>query len=168
VTVPDWVGDPIVAVREEAQRLGVELDERPETSDDVDAGDVIRTDPSAGGTVERGGTVIVAVSEGAEQVRVPPMLGQTREEARATLEAANLRLGNVSEEPSGAQEGTVIRTNPTAGTDVDSGRAIDIVLSSGPTPSPTPSPTPEPTATPEPTLPPETPTPTPTEPPPGG
>jgi serine/threonine-protein kinase len=168
VTVPDWVGDPIVAVREEAQRLGVELDERPETSDDVDAGDVIRTDPSAGGTVERGGTVIVAVSEGAEQVRVPPMLGQTREEARVTLEAANLRLGNVSEEPSGAQEGTVIRTNPTAGTDVDSGRAIDIVLSSGPTPSPTPSPTPEPTQTPEPTLPPETPTPTPTEPPPGG
>ena len=164
VTIPDWVGDPIVAVREEADRLGIVLDEQTEASSDVDDGDVISTDPASGQTVERGDSVRVVVSSGAEQVRVPGMIGQTRDEARQTLEREGLALGNVSEEPSGATEGTVIRTTPTAGTDVDAGSAVDLVLSLGPTPSPTPSPTPEPTPTPtpEPTPPPvETPTPTP-------
>jgi serine/threonine-protein kinase len=164
VTIPAWAGDPIVAVREEADRLGIVLDERTESSSDVDEGDVIGTDPPAGQSVARGETVIVRVSKGAEQVRVPGMIGQTREEARQTLEREGLSLGNVREEPSDATAGTVIRTSPTAGTDVDAGSPVDIVLSLGPTPSPTPSPTPvpTPTPTPEPTLPPvETPTPTP-------
>ncbi|MEO8511082.1 MAG: Stk1 family PASTA domain-containing Ser/Thr kinase [Chloroflexota bacterium] len=163
VTIPDWVGDPIVAVREEADRLGLVLDEQTEASGDVDDGDVISTDPVAGQAVERGDSVTVLVSGGAEQVRVPGMIGQTRDEARQTLERERLALGNVSEEPSGATAGTVIRTTPTAGTDVDAGSAVELVLSLGPTPSPTPSPTPEPTPTPtpEPTPPPvETPAPT--------
>jgi serine/threonine-protein kinase len=165
VTIPNWVGDPIVAVREEADRLGVVLDERTEPSSDVEDGDVVSTDPAAGQAAERDDTVIVVVSSGAEQVRVPGMIGQTRDEARQTLEREGLALGNVSEEPSGATAGTVIRTTPTAGTDLDARSAVDLVLSSGPTPSPTPSPTPEPTPTPtpEPTPPPvETPTATPT------
>jgi serine/threonine-protein kinase len=56
--------------------------------------------------------------------------------------------------------GSVIRTNPAAGVEVEAGEQIDLVISRGPSPSPTPSPTPVPTPTPTPV-----PTPTPTLPP---
>jgi eukaryotic-like serine/threonine-protein kinase len=104
---------------------------------------------------------VVSLEE--EQVEVPTLVGQTREEAVRTLDAAGLRLGAVTEEPSAQDDGTVIRSNPSAGATVASGSAVALVLSSGPTPSPTPSPTPVPTPppTPPPTPVPPTPTPTP-------
>jgi serine/threonine-protein kinase len=152
--LPNWVGDPIVAVRAEADRLGLELDERPEFSTDVPQGDVISTDPEPFSPVQQGDRIRVFVSSGEETVRVPVLVGQTRVEAQSTLTAADLQLGAVTQEPSDQPAGTVIRSAPAAGTTVDAGSQVDIVLSSGPTPSPTPVPTPPPTPTPAPTPPP--------------
>jgi len=156
--LPNWVGDPIVAVRAEADRLGLRLDERPEFSEDVPEGEVVSTDPEPFSQVHEGDRIRVFVSSGEETVDVPILVGQTRLEASATLTAAGLGLGAVTQEPSGQQEGTVIRSTPAAGTTVAAGSQVDIVLSSGPTPSPTPSPTPAPTPTPTPA---PTPSPTP-------
>lgn len=149
--LPNWVGDPIVAVRAEADRLGLHLDERPAFSADVPQGDVISTDPEPVSPVQEGDRIRVFVSSGEETVRVPVLVGQTRVEAQSTLTAADLQLGAVTQEPSGQPEGTVIRSAPAAGTTVEAGSQVDIVLSSGPTPSPTPVPTPPPTPTPAPT-----------------
>jgi serine/threonine-protein kinase len=89
-------------------------------------------------------------------VPVPNLVGQNRTEANITLTTAGLTLGSVTNEPSAQEAGTVIRSEPAAGTDVPSGSQVNLVLSQGPTPSPSPSPTavptPEPTA--EPTAPP--------------
>jgi serine/threonine-protein kinase len=163
LAVPSWVGDPIAGVREDAQRLGLVLDEQPpEPSDTVPVDRVIRTDPEPGTAVQEGDTVRVWVSSGTEQVNVPVLIGQTRAEAANTLTAAGLALGAVTEETSDRPAGTVISSNPAAGWSVGKGSQVDLVLSLGPTPSPSPSPTPVPTPTPTPvpTLPP-TPTPTP-------
>ena len=157
--LPNWVGDPIVAVRAEADRLGLELDERPEFSADVPQGDVISTDPDPFSPVQQGDRIRVFVSSGEETVRVPVLVGQTRVEAQSTLTAADLQLGAVTQEPSDQPAGTVIRSAPAAGTTVEAGSQVDIVLSAGPTPSPTPVPTPPPTPTPAPT---PSPTPAPT------
>ena len=150
--LPNWVGDPIAAVRAARVRLGVVLDEQTQPSDTVPVDTVISTDPAAGTIVQRGQTIRVVVSSGKEQVAVPVLLGQTRAEATSTLTAAGLVLGAVTSEPSNQPTGEVIRSNPTAGVQVGKGSQVDIVLSSGPTPSPvpTPSPTPKPTATPKP------------------
>jgi hypothetical protein len=161
VTVPNWIGDPITQVRVEAEDLGLELDEEPESSDVVQEGDVIRTDPGAGTQVREGSTVVAYVSKGRETVEVPRLLGQTLEQAERTLEAAELRLGNISRMPSDQPQDTVISTNPSAGTTVDVGSPVDLVISTGPTPSPEPTPEPTPVPTP-------VPTPTPTETPPSG
>jgi len=159
LTVPDWVGDQIASVRAEAIRLGIDLVELdPEPSDTVPVDRVIRTSPEEGTPIEAGETVEVVVSSGEEQVPVPVLIGQTREEATATLRSKGLELGLVTSEPSDRTAGEVISTNPSAGVEVGVGSQVDIVLSSGPTPSPSPSPTPEPTATPTP----EPPTPSPT------
>jgi serine/threonine-protein kinase len=163
LTLPNWVGDPIAGVRAEANQLGLVLDEQPpEPSDSVPVDRIISTDPAAGTPVQPGDTIRIVVSAGKEQVPVPVLIGQTREEANATLQAAGLVLGGVSSESSDRPSGEVIRTNPGAGVSVGKGSQVDIVLSSGPTPSPSPSPTPVPTPTPIPPTPtPIPPTPTP-------
>ncbi len=153
--LPDWEGLTITAVRLEAEERGLVLDERPEFSEDFDEDEVISTDPEAGEAVSEGDTIIVFVSTGEETVEVPTLVGQTRTEANLTLTQADLRLGGVDEEFSDRPEGTVIRSNPAAGTTVDTGSQVDIVLSRGPEPTPTPAPTPPPTPTPAPTPPPD-------------
>jgi serine/threonine-protein kinase len=152
--LPDWEGDPITAVRLEAEGLGLRLDEEPEFSDDVPEDSVVRTDPEAGELVSEGDRITVYVSGGEETVPVPSLIGQTRNEANITLTQAGLRLGNVEEEFSDdVPEGTVIRSNPTAGTEVPLDSQVDLVLSRGPQPTPTPAPTPPPTPTPPPPTP---------------
>lgn len=154
-SLPNWEGDSITAVRLEAEDLGLELDEQPDFSEDVDEDDVIRTDPEAGTQVSEGDTITVFVSTGQETTEVPVLVGQTSAQAQAVLASADLVLGAVDDEFSDRPEGTVIRSDPAAGTTVDVGDQVDIVLSRGPQPTPTPAPTPPPTPTP----PPPTPTP---------
>ncbi|MGH2357418.1 MAG: PASTA domain-containing protein, partial [Candidatus Limnocylindria bacterium] len=160
VEVPDWEGDPLASVQLEAARLGLRLETTRENSDTVDEDHVISQAPSPGTPVGEGSTVSLVVSSGQEQVTVPTLAGQTRDEAVRRLEAAGLNLGEVTHEPSAQQAETVLRSIPSAGTTVAAGSEVALVLSSGPTPEPTPSPTPTPAPTPPPTLPP-TPTPTP-------
>jgi eukaryotic-like serine/threonine-protein kinase len=149
--VPDWVGQPIVNVRRDALKLGIVLDEQPpEPSDTVPADRVIRISPGANTPIAPGGHVQVVVSSGKEQVPVPRLIGQTKDDATATLHSVGLELGLVSSEPSDRPAGEVISTNPSAGVKVGKGSQVDLVLSSGPTPSPTPSPTPVPTPVPTP------------------
>jgi serine/threonine-protein kinase len=157
--LPDWEGDPITAVRLEADSLGLDLDEEPEFSDEVPEDSVVRTEPEAGSQVSEGDTITVFVSGGEETVAVPGLIGQTRNEANLTLTQAGLRLGNVEEEFSDRPEGTVIRTSPAAGTEVELDSQVDLVLSRGPEPTPTPAPTPPPTPPPTPTPPPPPPSP---------
>jgi serine/threonine-protein kinase len=148
-------------VRSELIDLGFEPDEERENSDQVDEGNVIRCEPTTGDSIAEGSTVTVFVSSGEEQVAVPPLRGQTLDQAERTLEREQLALGTVSQEPDASvPEGSVIRSDPPEGNDVAVGSHVNLVISTGPTPSPTPSPTPTPTPTPVPTLPP-TPTPTP-------
>ena len=161
--LPNWVGDPVAAVRLEAQQRGLVLDEVPESSADVARDRVISTDPPAGELVSEGDTVRVVVSTGPPETVVPPVAGQTLDQAERSLEAASLRLGRVTYEyhPT-AQPGTVLSTDPPEGQELEEDSPVNVVLSQGPEPTPTPSPTPTPPPpTPTPT-PPPTPTPEPT------
>ena len=159
--LPNWVGQPIAQVRNDANQRGLRLNEDSANSDTVAVDRVISTDPAAGSQVSRGDTVNVVISSGTAKVAVPRLVGQTRDEASNTLTQAGLTLGAVSSAFSNADVGTVIRSVPSEGQSVAKGSQVDIVLSKGPQPTPTPSPTPvaTPTPTPPPT-PPPSPTPT--------
>ncbi len=152
ITVPNWVGKPISQVLSDASDLGLKIDRVNENSDQVAENDVISTEPPPGTQIEKGRTVTVHVSSGKQQVTVPSLRGQTRDEARGSLEANGLSLGNVDQQydPTVAS-GSVISSSPPAGDPVSKGSSVDIILSLGPTPSPTPSPTPTPVPTPVPT-----------------
>ncbi len=93
-------------------------------SDTVPAGQVVSTQPAAGGTAARGSTVVVNVSKGPDLVAVPPITSKKLDGAIATLESAGLSAGQVY----GPAKGKPISTNPGEGTMVKRGSAVDIYL----------------------------------------
>jgi serine/threonine-protein kinase len=149
--MPDWTDRPLAEVRTLADQAGLEIgviDREP--SDEIDDGRVISTDPAGGEEVAEGDIVDLVVSTGAEEVEVPRLIGQTEQQAIETLREADLRLGQVTREPSSEPAGTVLRSSPAEGVTVSPGDQVDLVISLGPTPSPSPSPTLEPTLPPTP------------------
>jgi serine/threonine-protein kinase len=121
--IPDLEGEHYRdAVAElEAMGLDVELDFR-EARGGRDEGEVIRTNPDEGEEVDQGSTVVVVVAGG--QVTVPDVAGATLEDARATLEAADLSVGMVF----GPGDGRVQQTFPLIDTDVEPGASVDLVM----------------------------------------
>jgi len=104
-----------------------------ETSNEVTAGLVIRTDPAAGTDLDQGSPVDLVISSGPEDVTVPPVTGL--DEATATTELQNAGLGAVVapttvDDP--ALVGVVIDQNPTAGETVDLGSSVTITVGQAP------------------------------------
>mgnify|MGYP000406758762 CR=1 FL=1 len=162
VTVPECEDVALTALRTQASDLDLVVQTEQEPSEDVDEGRVIRCEPATGQQVAEGSTLTAFVSSGSEQVAVPRLRGQTLDQARQTLADAGLSVGSIDREPDPAiPEDTVIRSNPSEGVDVEPDSQVDLVISTGPTPSPTPSPTPVPTPVPTP-IPTPIPTPVPT------
>jgi serine/threonine-protein kinase len=126
--VPRVVGLPQDEAEQQLRDAGFETEVQREFSDDVRRGRVIDTSPPAGSTIERGSTVTLTVSRGPEQVDVPDVTGESEENARSTLEGAGLRVGEVTEEESGEEPGTVIEQSPAAGEQVDRDSAVDLTV----------------------------------------
>jgi serine/threonine-protein kinase len=128
VTVPDVTGltRDSAEARLRDERLEVAVDEQ---ESDEPEGDVISQSPSGGTRVSRGDTVTIVVSTGRPQVEVPDVVGMSEERATARLGAAGLapvRQERVVTDPT--QDGVVIEQRPGAGTEVDQGRQVVIVI----------------------------------------
>jgi beta-lactam-binding protein with PASTA domain/predicted Ser/Thr protein kinase len=105
----------------------------------VGSGKVFRQDPKANTDVKRGDTVTYWVSSGKPVAGVPDLSGLSQSDAQVALAGAGLVLGVVTSQTSTTVSGgLVISQDPVAGTQVDKGSAVNIVVSSG---SPSPSPT---------------------------
>ena len=103
-----------------------------EYSDEVDEGNVIRTNPAAGETVTVDTEIELVVSKGPEKVEVPKLVGQTLSEARKLIKESELVDGGYTEEFSNSvAEGVVISQSITAGKKVDAGKTITYVVSKG-------------------------------------
>jgi uncharacterized repeat protein (TIGR03803 family) len=78
-------------------------------------------------------TVAGVVSVGGVAVNVPSAVAASQADATNALVAAGLTVGTVGTQPSSSvAAGTVISQNPTAGTLVAGGSAVNLVISSGP------------------------------------
>ncbi|HYN91498.1 MAG TPA: PASTA domain-containing protein, partial [Thermoleophilaceae bacterium] len=128
VTVPDVTGlsRDSAESRLRDEGLGVAVSE--EESDEPE-GEVIAQDPSGGTQITRGDTVTITVSTGRPQVQVPDVIGMSERRAAARLSAAGLEPVHQERtvtDPS--QDGVVIEQRPGAGTEVDEGRQVVIVV----------------------------------------
>ncbi|HEY8082343.1 MAG TPA: Stk1 family PASTA domain-containing Ser/Thr kinase [Solirubrobacterales bacterium] len=97
-------------------------------SEDVDAGTVIHSEPSAGTTVMRGSTVILKVSKGPKLQKVPVLVGSPHGVAVEQIHERGL-VPDVTEEESSAPAGEVIRQSPSAGSELPRGASVMIVVS---------------------------------------
>lgn len=122
-------------------------------SSSVKEGMVCEQSPEAGTEVTAGSTVTYSLSLGPDTVSVPSVTNMSQADAVATLNGVGIEASATTEYDSNVSEGYVIRQNPTAGTKIEVGSTVTIVVSEGPDPRTlTPSPEPEvPTPTPKPT-----------------
>lgn len=133
VEVPDLAGLTAQDASERLQALDLKIRAAEETSSDVAAGLVIRTDPPAGSFVPVESFVTIVVSVGAEQVGVPNVVDENVDVARARIEAQGFTVGAVEYElTEDVDENIVIRQNPQPGTTAEPGSPVDLVVSAGP------------------------------------
>lgn len=115
------------------QQMGLRLGSAYETFSDEDSGTVISQDPRSGTRISKGQTVDITVSKGQKikKVSVPDVKGVPVDRARMIIEGSSLSVGGTSEQESTQAAGTVVSQSPAAGTEVDAGSSVRLVVSSG-------------------------------------
>jgi len=134
VEIPDVVG---LSEADARSVLGDEgfRDIRPELVFDpeVEAGEVVAQNPEAGEEAPLSATITLQISQGAEERAVPEGLaGRTAAEAEGILVQQGFEVAQALENSTSVPQGTVIRTNPGAGTVLEVGETVTLVVSAGP------------------------------------
>jgi serine/threonine-protein kinase len=132
LTIPSVTGMTISDATARLEKSGLKLKQgssRP--SEGAPAGTIIEQSP-LGGAVDRPGTVVTVVtSAGQREVVVPETKGLSRRDAERALEEAGFSVGSVTQQSNDAARGTVLASDPAAGTKVPAG-TVTLTLSSGP------------------------------------
>lgn len=139
--VPDLVGRPGPEVANAVVDFNWTLDVRRERSDDVGVDEVIRTEPAAGIDLERGGTLVVVLSDGPTFVELPDVVGLDAQAALAALRERGLVATVTAARPDEeAPVDQVLRwfvvdqPTLTTGAEVVKGTEVALEVSQGPAP----------------------------------
>lgn len=131
--VPPLLAKTEAEARTRLKRADLEVGQvRHAYSDTVRQGTVISTDPSAGERIRSHDSVTLTVSDGPETVQVPDVKGDPLARAQERLKQAGLVPGMVTQAFSDdVSKGSVIGTDPGAGTKRHGGSAIALTVSEG-------------------------------------
>jgi eukaryotic-like serine/threonine-protein kinase len=146
VSVPDVVNQNETSATNELQNKGFSVSEKAEPNSTAPANQVVKQTPPAGSVVPKGSTVTIYVSGGG--ITVPPVVGDSQQQATSTLENDGFTVNAVMSSGSGSQSfspGQVFKISPAAGTVLPQGGQVTIFVAQQQTTSP-PSPTPTPSA----------------------
>lgn len=134
VNVPDVSNKPIAEARSELQAAGFTIGAETEVyNPDVEAGNVVSTDPAAGVQAAKGSSVNITISKGTEQVTVPDLRGMSADEAQRVLASYGLN-GQQGDTvfSDDVEENRVAQQDIAAGTTAYKGDTITFHLSKGP------------------------------------
>ena len=126
--VPDVAGRPTDEAQNILEQAEFNVAQQQENSASVPEGTVIRTDPPANTSLEKGSTVTIFVSVGPEQVIVPDVTEKTEDTARAELETAGFEVvvEDVPLVPGDPDDGRVISQDPAGSSRADRGSTVTI------------------------------------------
>jgi serine/threonine-protein kinase len=129
--VPSVVSLPAQQAQRELNAAGFKVTQDVIPSTTIEDGLAIRTSPKEGTFAPKGSDVRLFISSGPPPVTVPSVVGQDKDDARATLEDAGLQ---VTTQPAESQEpkDRVIAQDPEGGVEVDRGSRITLTVSEGP------------------------------------
>lgn len=136
VKVPDVRGMTFDKAKAELKKydLGIKEAAEEEPSNEYAKGEIKSQDPGVGERVAKNSTVTVVISSGeaAEKTTVPNVVDRSEADAEKILQDANLKVTKGEPQYSDTiAEGNVISSDPTAGTEVDEGTSVTIVVSLG-------------------------------------
>jgi serine/threonine-protein kinase len=94
-------------------------------------GEVIAQDPGAGKRVVEDTRVRINVSQGAKPIAVPNVVGSSFDDAKGALEAEGFVVKR-ADQNSNIAPNTVIETRPPAGSELQRGATVTVVVSKGP------------------------------------
>ena len=135
-STPGVIGLSKAAAIEKIEAAGLEAEMGEKAySETVQPGRVIGTDPGTGSRVLDGGTVTVVLSLGKERYDVPRTKGMTEDQAQDALLNTHLSFGHsIGKYSENVSEGTVLGSDPKAGTTLRPDSAVDLIVSKGPRP----------------------------------
>lgn len=99
----------------------VNVKTKKKTSDEIDKGKVIETDPEAGRTIKKGSKITLIVSSGSKKIEIEDYTGKNYYEIKAKLEAANI---TVEIEKKDVPEGDNVKEDVILGQDVKAGEKL--------------------------------------------
>ena len=129
VTIPSGlVGESLSVVESTLQDLNLKYKIEKELSEDVEVGKVISLDPGEGSTVSEGTevTIVVSKGEGDTMVKIPNLVGLTKENGVQSLTDSGLivEIEEVYKESAGVAVGEIYEILPKPGTRVESGSTV--------------------------------------------
>ena len=134
VTVPDVSGQTEQVAAASLRRVGLSAISSLASSTTVPAGLVVSQSPSAGRGVEKGSRVSIVISGGPGSAALMDVTGLTGAQATARLKKAGFKPTIKKESSSTVSAGRVIGTEPSAGTELQEGSPVTVLVSSGPAP----------------------------------
>ena len=132
VSMPELKGIQKSEAEDKLSQVGLKIGVVTEEYSSQPKGQVIGQDPRAGTKISKGQVVDLVISKGERirKVAVPSVVGGKEEAAAAAIKGRGLHVGSVTQEKSQQASGTVIRQSPSAGSEVEEGSSVDLVIAS--------------------------------------
>lgn len=133
VIVPDLIGRDVVYCLELLTDLGLDIKIQESVYDEqVPKHHVLFQHPEPGQEIKQGRDVRIILSKGRQQIFMPDLRNVRLAQARIIIEENGLNAGLVSKTYSDADSaGTVMAQVPGAGTTINKGAAVDLLISLG-------------------------------------
>ncbi len=132
VTLARVEGLPLEEAQAVLEADGLRVTPEFEENADVPENEVFRQDPAAGTIVEVDSEVVLTVSKPSEEFELQNQVGKTSTDAEEFLRSQGLEVAIETEEHPDAPVGEVIGMDPPAGTTVNEGDTITLIVSQGP------------------------------------
>ena len=135
VLISDVIGLNYVEAETTLRALGLKVELIPTTDNSIKEGDVINTDPSINTYIEYQGTVYVYYATAEKEIataRVPNVVGDELDIAKAKIEAAGLKVGaTYYDSSSPSLKDFVIGQDLAGGSSVNKGVYVNLVIGNG-------------------------------------
>jgi serine/threonine-protein kinase len=130
VAVPNVIGQPQDTARSAIVAAGLQVNVQQDESPVDQVNKVVRTDPAGGTQIDENKTVTIFIGKGPAQAAVPPLVGQTVEQAQQLLTERGLTLGKQTEQETAnsSDVGRIISSDPQAGANAPGGSAVNVVV----------------------------------------
>jgi len=132
IVVPDVVRNRSATAQTRLANAGFVVNTQQNRSETVPEDRVFRQDPQPGEELEKGATVTIVVSAGPGDATVPSLERLTLRSAQGRLERAGFNDRVRRETSATVPGGRVIESSPPEGSRLQKGRAVVLVVSSGP------------------------------------